>query len=179
MVIDNEPQTRDMAVSDAFGRDFYVAFAKLVIEFGRLEYLIQLCVKDLHGRGFTEGMIEAASTQQFRRLCGRAKSLAAERLTANEYDQFASIIENALRLGETRNDSVHAFWSAEHGTPYRTRPKWVKATRTVDWTRGGTFSTQTLLSTGLEIRANFDQLDRTRMRWSVRERVLVPESSHP
>ena len=50
---------RDIPISDDFPPGFYEEVGRLVIAFGRLEYLIKLCFKDLHGNGFTIGMAEA------------------------------------------------------------------------------------------------------------------------
>lgn len=59
---------QDIDVNDNFPEGFYEEFARLVIAFGRLEYMIKLCLKNLLGQGFTKGMIEAESKPQFQEL---------------------------------------------------------------------------------------------------------------
>lgn len=120
-------------VRDNFPPGFYEEFARLVVAFGRLEYLIKLCVKDLVDNGFTKGMVEAESHRQFSELCEKAKELANGKL--NQI-QFSSLLDQAIALAEFRNDTVHASWTTDpKGAPLRIRPKWDKSAKSVDWRR--------------------------------------------
>ena len=159
---------RIVRTKNYFPRGFYSAYAKLVIEFGRLEYLIKLCIKDMHGQGFTHGMIEAESKRQFSALGRYAKKLAADTLTPYETDAFEQFIEEAALLADYRNDSVHAYWTVEKGEPLRVRPKWDKKSRSVNWDRGGPVSVSDLRQKYQETRNLRERLDAARKKWSVR-----------
>lgn len=121
-------------VKDNFLPGFYEEFARLVVAFGRLEYLIKLCVKDLFDKGFTEGMVEAESKRQFSDLCKKAKMLANDKLSQIQVANFSKLLDQAIALAEFRNDTVHALWTADQkGTSLRIRPKWDKSAKSVDW----------------------------------------------
>jgi hypothetical protein len=145
-----------------------LAFARLILEFGRLEYLIKLCIKDMHGRGFTEGMIEAESQRQFKSLCEYAKRLAHEKLTSAEAVAFVEILEAAIELAEYRNDTVHAYWTIEDDAPLRVRQRLNRKTAAVDWSRARTVSVGELTSSADQIRNLWVRLNLARKEWSVR-----------
>ncbi len=159
---------RIVRTKNYFPRGFYSAYAKLVIEFGRLEYLIKLCIKDMHGQGFTQGMIEAESKRQFSALCRYAMELAADTLTSHETDAFEQIIEKAALLADYRNDSIHAYWTVEKGEPLRVRPKWDKKSRSINWDRDGPVSVLELRQKYQQTRNLWERLDAERKKWSVR-----------
>ena len=112
---------QSLPVKDDFPPGFYEEFARLVVAFGRLEYLIKLCIKDLSNKGFTEGMVEAESIRQFRDLCEKAEALAKGKLNQS---QVATLLNQAIELAEFRHDTVHASWTTNpQGAPLRIRPK--------------------------------------------------------
>lgn len=126
---------QDFPIKDDFPREFYDEFARLVVASGRIEYLIKLCVKDLLGKGFTRGMVEAESRRQFSELCKEAKEQANAKLCPEQASAFSELIGQAEALAEFRNDTVHAAWTTDsNGQPLRIRPKWDKATKSVGWT---------------------------------------------
>jgi len=115
-------------VRDDFPPQFYDEFARLVVAFGRIEYLIKLCVKDLLADGFTNGMAEAESRRQFSVLCKEAKKRADEKLCRSQASAFSALIDRAEALADFRNDTVHASWTTDLcGQPLRIRPKLEKA----------------------------------------------------
>lgn len=122
-----------LPLKDDFPPGFYEEFARLVVAFGRLEYLIKLCIKDLSNKGFTEGMVEAESIRQFRDLCEKAEALAKGKLNQS---QVATLLNQAIELAEFRHDTVHASWTTNpQGAPLRIRPKWDKSAKSVVWSR--------------------------------------------
>jgi hypothetical protein len=125
-------------VNDDFPPGFYEEFARLVIAFGRLDYLIKLCVKDLSAEGFTRGMLEAESQVQFCKLCEKAKERAgqSQKLSQTQTHDFSELIDQAEVLADFRNDTVHALWTTKNGQSLRIRPKLVKVPKSVDWSRG-------------------------------------------
>ena len=122
-------------VKDDFSPGFYKALACVVIEFGRLEYFLKLCVKDLSGKRFDEGMLQAESINGFGRLCGVAAKQARDKLEPGEVAPFVKILDKARKLAIYRHDSIHAMWLGEVDAPLRIRPRIVN--EAVDWTRGG------------------------------------------
>ncbi len=138
-----------------------------MIEFGRLEYLIKLCVKDLAGQGFGEGMVMAESKRQFETLCKDVKKRGAEVLEQAQAENLAILINQALALAEYRNDTVHAFWTVDQGQPLRVRPKLEKATRAVNWDRGRPVSLEELQSKAHEIRELRRGLHAEKKEWSL------------
>lgn len=145
---------QNFPIKDDFPPRFYDEFARLVVAFGRIEYLIKLCVKDLLAEGFTQGMAGAESQRQFSELCKKAKQGAGDKLSQTQASAFFELIERAEALAEFRNDSVHALWTTDpNGQPLRIRPKWAKTTKSVDWSR----SHVVLLS---EVQSNREQIER-------------------
>jgi hypothetical protein len=120
---------RIFPIKNDFPHDFYDEFARFVIAFGRLEYLIKLCIKDLLGQGFVQGMAMAEGTVQFRNLCKKAiEKLNESRerlgLGQDQVDAFSKLIEDAVDVADYRNDTIHAAWTTDsNGQPMRIRPK--------------------------------------------------------
>jgi hypothetical protein len=139
---------------------------RLVVAFGRLEYLIKLCVKDVTRRGFTRGMIEAKSERQFNKLCERAKKLAIKHLTHDAANQFCQVIDYVRKLANERNDAVHALWTTDDkGKPLRIRPQWNKSTKTVDW-ENRVVELAELQTLRQQMEEIYSKLDSERKRWS-------------
>ena len=114
--------TQEVPVKDNFPDDFYEEYARLVIAFGRLEYIIKLCFKSLHGQGFKKGMEQAESKRQFTELCEEVIKKAREEL--DQSGRLCDLIERAKKLADYRNDTIHAMWTTDsNGQPYRVRPK--------------------------------------------------------
>ena len=115
---------RVSTIKDNFPNGFYEELARLIVVFGHIEYMIKLCIKDLCGEGFTNGMAHAESKHQFSELCKEAKRKADTRLCYTRAASFCTLIEQAEKLGDYRNDTVHALWTTdETGQPLRVRPK--------------------------------------------------------
>ncbi|ASL27620.1 hypothetical protein [Azotobacter chroococcum] len=86
-------------VNDNFPEGFYEEFARLAIAFGRLEYMVKLCLKDLLGQGFTQGMVEGESLLYFKKLCQKAQEQAKTRLCPVQVAPFCTLIGQAMTLG--------------------------------------------------------------------------------
>ncbi len=163
---------RDIPISDDFPPGFCEEVGRLVIAFGRLEYLIKLCFKDLHGKGFTIGMAEAEyDAQAFADFCaetGILTKLAKSKLSAREADAFCELINKAVPLGTFRNDTVHAWWYADFkGLPSRIRPK-KDSHELADWSRGRVVQVTEIRGAREEIERIYRDLDTQRGTWTVR-----------
>ncbi len=118
-------------LDDNFPPGFYEEIGRLVIAFGRIEYILKLSIKTLIGEGFTKGMSEAESTRLFCKLCDRAIELAEKKLAETKRDDFIRIVTEIKNLAESRNDTIHAFWNGE---PFlRIRLKWNKGKKDIEW----------------------------------------------
>jgi hypothetical protein len=159
-------------VNDDFPPLFYVEFGRLVVVFGRLEYLIKLCIKDLLAEGFSEGMAMAESPIQISRIRDLAKQQAGEKLSQEQASAFSKLIDQAKPLSEFRNDTVHAFWTTDNGQPLRIRPKLVKgtksvmATNSVDWSRSKPIPLSEFQRVRKKIESLYQDLAAERKTWS-------------
>ncbi|WP_250479232.1 MULTISPECIES: hypothetical protein [unclassified Caballeronia] len=144
-----------------FPLGFYEALARVVVSFGRLEYLIKLCVKTLSAEAFTKGMAEAESKRQFADLCKTAKLRAQEKLNdSTKAERFSELIRQAEDLAEFRHSAVHALWTSHtNGLVMRISPKWDKSKRAVDWSRSHVVSVCELQQTWENIEDLYLALD--------------------
>ncbi|MFM0494242.1 hypothetical protein [Paraburkholderia caledonica] len=158
-------------LKDDFSSEFLVEFARLIIAFGRLEFLLKVIAKDLHGKGFTLGMAQAElDGQNFAPFCkSTLKQLARERLTerlpAAGIEMFCSLLDEAVGLGEFRNDCVHACWYVHRtGLPARIRPK-KNSKESADWSRGRVVQTAEIRAAREQIDRLYSKLDTLRLSW--------------
>lgn len=155
------------AVKDDFPPLFYVEFTLVVVAFGRLEYLIKRCVKDLFAEGFTKGMAEAESQYQFDKICKKAKCRAAKKLSQTQAQYFSELIDRAAVLAAFRNDNVHAAWTTDNGMPLRIRPKWDRDTRSVDWSGNRAVPVSELQMLRKKIEALYQEIEAQRQTWQI------------
>jgi len=147
--------------------DFYDELGRLVVDFGRVEYMVKLFIEDLGGKGFTAGMADAESRRAFSALCDAAKQgIEGDCCLTNEQKSaFVNLIEMAISLGNYRNDIVHALWTADgRGYPIRIRPKWIRASRSVKWD-GGPVSVDELRAKRMEMEQVWQLLYAQRKAW--------------
>ena len=161
---------RDIPPKNDFPNGFHVELARIVIEFGRLEYLLKLCVKDMSEKKFDEGLLEAESQGQFVRLCEHALDLAETKLSDAERSAFENIVSIAKQLAVYRNDSVHAYWTMENGAILRVRPR--KDGDGIEWDRSRAVTVAELAAKADEMKQLHVDLERRRMQW--REGVALP-----
>ena len=93
-------------IRDDFPDTFYPALARLVVAFGRVEYIVKLTIKSLLDQGFTPGMTKAESLRAFRDQCKQAKRYADEKLPSEQAETYGKLLDCALALAEQRNDHV-------------------------------------------------------------------------
>ena len=158
---------REFPVKDNFPDDFYEALGRVIVAFGRLEYVIKLTVKSLMAEGFTLGMAHAESRAAFHRLCNRAKELGNKRLPTDKATRFTALIDRAISLAPKRNDNSHACWTTDNdATPLRLRPFW--NTRTdpsqLEW-RTRTVTPEELCQIAADMNAVYRDLQQERKTW--------------
>jgi hypothetical protein len=157
---------QQIPIKDGFEPSFYDEIGRLVVAFGRLEYLVKLCVKSLLGQGFKKGMVYAESKRQFRELCKEAKKLANSELSDIDAKHFSDIIDHVLQLAEERNDTVHALWTAtSNEAPLRIRPEWDKQTNNVKWDKGQVVPLLKLRDYRQKMEKIYRELDQMRRAW--------------
>ena len=157
---------RDILPTDNFPREFYGAVGRLAIEFGVLEYLIKLCIKDLEQRGFHEGMLIAERLVNFGRRSCHAKVLAQKKLTKSECAVFLGLLEKADDLAIYRNDTLHSFWTIENEKPLRVRIR--EEDKAVDWSRGGAIPIKEIEQKAANMKSLHKEIEAKRMLWSIR-----------
>lgn len=66
-----------------------------------------------------------------------------------------------MSLADYRNDTIHALWTADDdaGQPRRVRPKWCKALKAVDWSRGEPVTVDELRAKRQEMEQVYKDLD--------------------
>jgi hypothetical protein len=155
-------------IRDDFPCRFYEEVGRLAVAFGRLEYLIKLCLKNLVDEGFTRGMAEAESQRQFSTLCKQAKQRAYERLNQEQARAFSALLDQATNLANTRNDVIHALWTTDPaGEPLRIRPRWDKARSSVDWSSSHVVPMNLIQDTRSQIDNLYRELETLRKRWPI------------
>ena len=155
-----------IAIGDDFPDTFFPALARLVVAFGRVEYIIKLTIKSLLGQGFTPGMTEAESLHGFTTLCAQAKIYAVEKLPSEQAETYGKLLDCAVALAEQRNDHVHACWTAVGGQAMRLRPYWDKSEKALGWSNG-VVTPEELDRTAAEMQRLVDELHRVRETWDI------------
>lgn len=120
-------------VCDDFPAEFYSALCRLVVAFGRIEYIVKLTVKSLSEPGFIKGMTVAESQGQFRLLCKKGEEFAKMKLSPERYQVYCELLQRAKKLAVERNDNVHCLWTTEQGEPVRYRPFYNNQTKALEW----------------------------------------------
>jgi len=125
-------------VRDDFESHFFDEVGRLVVAAGRVEYVLKLCLKQLLGKGFTAGMLEAEKVRHLSRLCDEVEKYAKQTLNNQQRANFCPLIDRIKALAEQRNDTVHALWTTtDSREPLRVRPqkKGKKNSKSVDWSK--------------------------------------------
>ncbi len=124
--------------SDAFPAGFHDAFGRVVIAFGRIEYLMALIVKRLALKPLTEGVAEALSKRRIDLICDHAKGLYArdpsDEALRRSFDALMDHVK--ATWNEHRSDLIHAYWNP-YGSDaaWSIRPK-LLSKGSVSWDRG-------------------------------------------
>ena len=153
-------------IRDDFPDTFFPALARLVVAFGRVEYLIKLTIKSLLGQGFTPGMTEAERERAFSDLCIRAKECADEKLPSEQAETYGKLLDCARALAEQRNEHVHAYWTAVGGQAMRYRPYWDKSEKALGWSNG-VVTPEELDRTAAEMQRLVDEIHRVGETWDI------------
>lgn len=154
-------------IKNNFPIGFYEEFASFIIAFGRLDYLIKLCLKDLIANGFTKGMVDAESTKQFSALCDKVKKLACknQELSQIKIDILFKLIDQAKKIADFRNNIVHGLWTTDsNGQPFLIRPKWNNNLKSVDWYSGVVLLID-IENNRKKIEDLYQELDTVRRKW--------------
>lgn len=135
---------KEIPVRDDFEPLFFDEMGRLVVVVGRLEYELKLFVKQLLGKGFKAGMLEAEKMRNFSRLCDEVVDLAKQtrekkNLTDVHVSRLEALIKKIKLRAELRNDVVHALWTTtDSRNPLRIRPELLgkKGSQSVNWSKG-------------------------------------------
>lgn len=152
---------------DRYPEGFLEAMGTLTVEFGRVEYLVKLVFKQLHGLPFSEGLALAEGHRQFSTLCAETKKVAETNLVDTDQRQkLIEILDDLLELSRERNDMVHAMWyELEPGSMQRTRVELDKKTRTLDWSKSAQFVAADLKALAWQLQVCREYLQVLRQGW--------------
>ncbi|SDR63015.1 hypothetical protein [Paraburkholderia tuberum] len=156
-----------VSIRSDFPSGFTAELGWLFIAFGRLEYLLKLCFKDLEDSRFHAGMGEAEyQGAQFKTLCKVVRAKAGEKLGAAA-GSFCSLVDEASLLSAERDHCVHACWTVEaSGQAVRIRPKRKKSGRgPIDWSESRVVTVGELNGIRRQAERIFVELDRVRKAW--------------
>ena len=151
-------------IRDDFPDTFYPALARLVVAFGRVEYIVKLTIKSLLDQGFTPGMTKAESLRAFRDQCKQAKRYADEKLPSEQAETYGKLLDCALALAEQRNDHVHALWTTEDGQPKRYR-LYYDTNKKALGSRNRVVTPEELDRTAAEMQSLVDEIQQMRKTW--------------
>lgn len=159
---------KTVAVRDDFDPLFFDEVGRLVVAAGRVEYVLKLCLKQLHGAGFVAGMLEAESVRHLSSLCDEVSKLGAAKLTDQQSGHFRALVETIKALAEHRNDTVHALWTTTKlREPLRVRPqlKGEKGSKSVDWSKTKVVSLNELREVRRQLEDAYAHLQCQRKMW--------------
>lgn len=106
-----EMAKQKVVVRSAFLPSLLKAFAMMTIEFGRLERIVYLAVKNVRGQGYSEGLIHALKQFRFQKICNELERLFLDRYGPGvEADWLHAFVDRAKAQAEERNDYVHSMW---------------------------------------------------------------------
>ena len=110
---------------------------RVTVEYGRVEYLVKLVFKQLHGLPFAEGLALAEGHRQFSRLCDETKKVATAKLRDREQcEKLIEVLEELLERSLERNDMIHAMWYANpDDSMNRSRVELDRKTGELDWSK--------------------------------------------
>lgn len=158
---------REIPPSDDFPDGYHAALTRVFVEFGRIEYLTALCVKDLLQGGFDAGLEEALKVG-FKKMCERAEQLGEEKLDDSEFTVLKEFLNAGLRLADQRNHCAHAYWTVENTNVLRVRPRWDRDEMRVDWSHSRPVTVDELQQLATEMRSLWEGFDPIRSEFSVR-----------
>src|SRR5215469_15013737 len=122
---------------NSYPEGFLDGMGRLVVEFGRAEYLVKLVFKQLHGLSFSKGLALAEGHRQFSKLCEETKKAADEKLTdVEQRSKLVDVLDEMRELSLERNDMIHAMWYAiDDKSMQRSRVELDKKTGRLDWSK--------------------------------------------
>jgi hypothetical protein len=112
--------------------DYLLAYARMVIWFGRLEGSIKLAIKNLAvslkiSTSFMEGLREAEMRRNFGTMCDYVLELHRRKYGDSQPGrELADFIEHLKKLADHRNHFVHGQWTIDQGKVIVLHSKWTK-----------------------------------------------------
>jgi len=125
----------ELDLRDDFEEGFWEEMEKLVVAFGRLEYIMKLALKQLSGKSFELGMAEAEGIRAFQHLCDRTLTQIRAKVPDSDTKQTAlEVVCHCKELAKERNDMVHTLWTSEpNRVNRRVRPELDRKTKKLEW----------------------------------------------
>ena len=98
------PMAKTVPVRDDFEPLFYDEIGRLVVAAGRVEYVLKLCLKQLVGKGFNAGILEAEEVRHLAPLCDEVERHAKSKLNGDQQKIFCAVIDTIRLLADERNE---------------------------------------------------------------------------
>ncbi len=112
--------------------EYLLAYARMVIWFGRLEGAVKLAIKNLAvsldiNKSFMDGLEEAEKKQRYYSMCDYIFVLHRRKYgECPETDGLVSLIKHLKKLADHRNHFVHSQWTVDDGKVIVLHSKWTK-----------------------------------------------------
>ena len=159
-------------IRDDFDNEFLIAYARVVVAFGRLEYTVKLAIKNLAvslkiSADFTNGISEAERQYQFSAMCDYVAKLHLEKYgEGEEGKELKKWVEQAKKFADVRNKILHGSLTIEDdGTPIVMHTKRDKKSKTVVFTYA-TLTTEALQHMQTKIENLWRGLHTVRAEWT-------------
>jgi hypothetical protein len=115
-----------ITVTEEFPPGFFDAFGRMVMWFGRIEYLMKLVHSRLGGEGMLQGFLDATNRDEFEKRCRDFQQLYDARFSdPMQRLALAKVLGSLRPLWEYRNDCIHCCWKPEAEGLVALRPKLV------------------------------------------------------
>jgi len=146
---------------------FLEQMGKLVVEFGRAEYLVKLVFKQLHGLPFSEGLALAEGHRQFSTLCEETKKTADEKLAdVAQRNKLVDVLDEMRELSVERNHMIHAMWYAiDDESMQRSRVELDKKAGKLDWSKSAQFTAAHMKNLAWRLQVCREYLHALRQTW--------------
>lgn len=135
---------------DDFDNEFLIAYARVVIAFGRLENFVKLAIKNLAvsmkiSADFTGGIAEAEKQYNFSAMCDYMAKLHLDKYgESDEGKKLNEWVDQAKKYADVRNKILHGSLTIEDdGTPFVMHTKLDRKNKAVVFT-DATFTTDAL-----------------------------------
>lgn len=108
---------RQVDLTDELPPELLVLLGRLLVNFGQIEYLLQLSIKRLSGKGLSDGLRDAERLVNLSELCEEAQRLFEQQTMDQGLEgDFRNIITCVKNLNDMRPNVIHGFFGVDQAT---------------------------------------------------------------